>query len=435
MSGKVKRRLVSICRRAFVSSGDSDVRPKSSATMRTDYAWLARAMTPDGFKRVVGDLEERELQRYMARTRSREDAERERDPTIKPPSVAEASLAGSSYAFDIKQNVVDHYAVTAGCQPLNEQHNRYLQLEPYDRTRVTAPDPDTPPSNAQRYLNANWVREKYGGKWWIATQAPLPHTSHAFLSIITQPVAVMQRPADMPATRVRTVVQLTQNMEGGRRKAHPYFPEVVGQTIIIPPEPGCAAAPLKVSLVRSEHIERANCVKSIISVKPVEQSPATSQAQHSKDDAPIVFQHLLYAAWPDHGVPEAQDRASLQEFARLVDDANRDTSLSPQPSDDPDPPIIVGCSAGIGRTGSFIALSSLLRSLGVLRAPARSTPPSLVPPPSPLGPLPETCKDDMVAQEVDALREQRPGMVQRDEQILLIYELLAYALDSQGVDS
>ena len=51
---------------------------------------------------------------------------------------------------------------------------------------------------------------------------------------------------------------------------------------------------------------------------------------------------------------------------------------------------------------------------------------------SPLGPLPEELQGDMVAQEIDSLREQRPGMVQRDDQVVMIYETLIAAFISSG---
>jgi len=146
----------------------------------------------------------------------------------------------------------------------------------------------------------------------------------------------------------------------------------------------------------------------------------------------------LYLSWPDHGVPDPEDRASLLAFIQLVENTNRDISSSTiQPGAspdytgtelDPDPPIIVGCSAGIGRTGTFLALSSLLRASGFLPPALRPTPSSVLPV-SPLGPLPNDANDDVV-QEIDSLREQRPGMVQRTEQLVLIYEVLADANDT-----
>ncbi|KAJ3835874.1 protein-tyrosine phosphatase-like protein [Lentinula raphanica] len=360
-------------------------------------------------------------------------------------------------------------------------------------------------------------------------------------------------------SRPRTVVQLTQNIESGRRKAHPYFPDVVGQTMIIVPDftdypPPSHSAPtttsrlqkskLKVTLVAQERIDKACCVKSLVEVKPFIDPPmADEDSDKDSDDMPlrpgpssstaspsgakknadsdsdnygdshdssdstkleskqsprtpasIQFTHLLFDAWPDHSVPSSSDRAALFEFVRLVDrvnrqmpsrasrsertaqtqivqssegslekggvsDLKRSTSTKDEQDVDPDPPIIVGCSAGIGRTGSFIAMNSLLRHAGFLSsfnhfetresrsAPEQSTPSSQSPAgpagpttPSetplsfttPLGPLPATLSNDLVSQEIDSLREQRAGMVQRPEQAVLVYEMMVGAYVERG---
>ena len=51
-------------------------------------------------------------------------------------------------------------------------------------------------------------------------------------------------------------------------------------------------------------------------------------------------------------------------------------------------------------------------------------------PESPLGPLPEELQGDLIAREIDALREQRPYMVERDDQALMLYETLVAAFAS-----
>jgi protein-tyrosine phosphatase len=265
----------------------------------------------------------------------------------------------------------------------------------------------------QRYLNASWCLERFGHKWWIASQAPLPVSGHAFLSLIRQPitlpVSTTQSTLSHPPrpTRVRTVVQLTRLVEGGRRKAHSYFPTTVGQSVVHTPEAGFSGAALRATLVESVDIADACCIKSTVSI-----------SVEGDQENPVTFQHLLYTAWPDQGVPETEDQEGLMAFIRLVDSTNR------QASDDPDPPVIVGCSAGIGRTGTFIAISSLLRAHGFL-PPANS--PSVLSLSSPLGLLPSAFDEDQVGQEVDSLREQRPGMVQQNSQMELIYTLLESA--------
>jgi protein-tyrosine phosphatase len=204
-------------------------------------------------------------------------------------------------------------------------------------------------------------------------------------------------------------------------------------------------------MLNQREFKKAHCVQSTLSISPyhhpaqqASQGSRRCDSNHTNQDHSraadsgegVIFRHFLYLSWPDHGVPEPEDQDSLLEFINLVDHTNRDKSYcsihSPASPDhscaelDPDPPIMVGCSAGVGRTGSFIALSSLLRNYGFLPPAAQPTAAATVHQ-SPLGPLPNDLKDDLVLQEVDWLREQRPGMVQKTEQTLLIYEALSNA--------
>ena len=230
------------------------------------------------------------------------------------------------------------------------------------------------------------------------------------------------------------------DIEQGRRKAHPYFPADIGKSQIISSDEEGATSSIKVTVLDIQSIAEAHCIKStlrIVPVTPVQTAHEDNASRREHEDVylehtpeAVIVQHMLYTSWPDQGVPEDDHRNTLLSFLRLVDSTNREPSRPHSHDDtglDPDPPIIVGCSAGIGRTGTFIALSSLLRSFGLL-PPAHTPSPSSVLPPSPLGPLPQALNEDLVVQEVDSLREQRPRMVERDEQLLLIYEILASEL-------
>ncbi|KAI0673800.1 phosphatases II [Trametes maxima] len=381
--------------------------------------WLQDAHNAAHITVVLRILQKRERTRIAARTASAHQSH---------PSKRHR-LSHIASTIVTKTEHVDHYSVSAGLDPVNGRDNRYADIIPYDRTRVVV-CPGEPSHGCSgsctsgRYLNANWVRELAGGKWWIATQAPLPHTAHTFLSVILEgisPPPGTQFSNVRNLNRVRTIVQLTQNLEGGMRKAHIYFPPVAGQSWVLEPDPGRTDPAIEVTLVRTQTIEDAHCVQSVVSLQPL--SPSRTRIGD-----PVVFQHLLYASWPDHGVPAREDRDGLLRFTRLVDEANRDLSLYTGVVDlDPNPPIMVNCSAGVGRTGAFIAISSLLRRYHLL-SPATKPDESVSPlPPSVLGPLPEDIEDDLIAQEVDSLREQRPGMVQRDDQVVLIYETLVAA--------
>lgn len=361
-----------------------------------------------------------------------------------------------TYKQDEDYRLINHYSVSVGALEKHMDMNRYTDILPYDRTR-TVVYPGTGVSRGAdgekvahaRYLNANWVLELFGHKWWIAAQAPLKQTAHAFLSAMIQssvhPPNASPRPASGPGStrtsRIRTVVQLTRNVESGRKKADVYFPSEVGQFWTLSPEQGCSEPALKVTLLDKKTIEEAHCVQSTVSVCVLPHASALrSESPSAANDEPInlndqeiVFQHLLYMSWPDHGVPGPEDRESLMSFIRLVDATNRDKSLcrlhlNATPDHlctelDPDPPIVIGCSAGVGRTGSFIAISSLLRKYGFLPPAAHPTLTSALHS-SLLGPLPSELQDDKVLQEIDSLREQRPGMVQKDGQSILVYEIL-----------
>jgi len=373
--------------------------------------WLQKAHNQDHINNAWGLLTDRERSRIRTRLLSASHYRLQSDISTPPPFTQLPSGAHP------RVNATDHYSVALGCSPENRFCNRYSDILPYDHSRVDV---------GGRYFNANWVRELAGGRWTISTQAPLPSTTHEFLSIIAglhSPLSPPEEPA-LSFTRVRTAVQLARNFESGRQKAHPYFPNDPGESSVIHPSPGMSGLPpLRVTLVKSEVVESAQCVASTVSVTPIVGGVSCPT---------VIFHHLLYGAWPDHGIPEHEDRASLLDFIRLVDRTNRDLRGLERTAD-AEPPIMVHCSAGIGRTGSFIALSSLLRSNGLLFPPS-SQPVGRVPPrppplpPSPLGPLPEWIGWDEVAREVDSLREQRPGMVERPEQAGLVYEVFLEAL-------
>lgn len=366
-------------------------------------AWLQKAHDHEHITFALRTLAEREKTRVQARSSS----------TQRPLIRKIAHISPTT-----KTPLTEHYSTATSYLPENQPFNRYIDIAPYERTRVTVND---------RYFNGNWVRENAGGHWAIATQAPLPTTTHEFLSILADAVVTPPDPTYPGPVRIRTVVQLTQNFEAGIQKAHVYFPPNPGESYVVHSRIDRTLPPLKVTLLKAENIDSAQCLLSTVSVAPV------STSTHE----PVIFHHLLYLAWPDHGVPEVEDRASLLNFIRLVDQTNKKPSGHPDQLE-PEPPIMVNCSAGIGRTGSFLALSSILRSHRILSASPTmsspvesSTPPPLLPK-SPLGPLPESLQWDQVAQEIDHLREQRPGMVQRAEQALLIYELLIAAFMSWG---
>ena len=239
--------------------------------------------------------------------------------------------------------------------------------------------------------------------------------------------------------RVRVAVQLTKSVEKGTTKADPYFPSRVGASYIIPAPAETGAPGLKVTLEEQEQLPLECCTKSIVRVVECNAVPGTEPHHYDRNretveetGEPVYFTHLLYTHWPDFGVPDGpEEKAGLLAFARLVEETNRlPPPRHPQNAPyHPYPPKTVNCSAGIGRTGAFLALTSLLRAHGML-LPSSGSGAAVHPEtlhaltPSPLGALPVEMKEDEVANEIDSMREQRPAMVQNPRQMALVYELL-----------
>jgi protein-tyrosine phosphatase len=142
--------------------------------------------------------------------------------------------------------------------------------------------------------------------------------------------------------------------------------------------------------------------------------------------------HYLFNGWPDYGKPEGEDRRALLELIKQSAEKAGDPRRNSR---------CVHCSAGVGRTGTFIALDYLLRELahGKLEvipsrpsssgqhtqgsqegSDAESTNGSFV-----MGKesTPEA-KEDLVFETVNTLREQRMMMVMNDVQFSFLYEVL-----------
>lgn len=106
--------------------------------------------------------------------------------------------------------------------------------------------------------------------------------------------------------------------------------------------------------------------------------------------------HLWFSGWPDFAVPEEDNRTALLKLLKLC--AEKNTS--------PSNPRIIHCSAGVGRSGTFIALEYLLAQVesgAILDAKG---------------------DDDMIYEVVNRLREQRMLMVQMEAQYHFLYEVI-----------
>lgn len=149
--------------------------------------------------------------------------------------------------------------------------------------------------------------------------------------------------------------------------------------------------------------------------------PDEAQRRNGGEAEERIIWHFLFKEWPDFGVPNL---ANLDNFFTLM-------RLSREKNSIPDNPRIVHCSAGVGRSGTFIALEHLIRELnaGALEhcddlhaAPMPPRSGSDFEGDDGLDKGEEA--DDPIFNTVNQLREQRRTMVQAESQYLFIYQVM-----------
>lgn len=273
----------------------------------------------------------------------------------------------------------DHQWATAQ-GPHTKLLDRYQNIHPWNNNRIHLRVPE----GKNDYINASPVSLKSlkTGKEskYIAMQGPKEgSTSHVWRMIWHE----LSNPA--------VIVMLTETHEAGQEKCFPYFPT----------DPD--AAPM----VINENDEFEDGFKGTVRCVAVEGDPKTSATVNRKlvmkvdhDEEEKIIWHLMYTRWPDFGVLAGED---LEGFFGLM-------KLSQQKNSDPKNPRIIHCSAGVGRSGTFIALEYLMAELEE---------DALHPEPGE-----DPVEYDPVFEIVNKLREQRRTMVQAETQYYFIYTVL-----------
>lgn len=188
----------------------------------------------------------------------------------------------------------------------NAAKNRYRDVLPYDQTRVrlrSSPTGD--------YINASYVNMEIPASGivnrYIAAQGPLPHTTGDFWQTVWEQLCT-------------TIVMLTTTVERGRVKCHQYWPRLF--------ETQEYNGRLQVTCLREEGVNgNAPTAVREFSVKD----------RMSGEERRVT--QMQYVAWPDHGTP-----VDPVQFIRFADEVRRARQGSVEP-------LLVHCSAGIGRTG------------------------------------------------------------------------------------
>ncbi|XP_015601110.1 tyrosine-protein phosphatase 99A isoform X3 [Cephus cinctus] len=272
---------------------------------------------------------------------------------------------GFSKEYELIQSETGDYTVENSESAENKLKNRYQNILAYDHTRVQLLScGGGPPKKGQDYVNANYIDGWQRARAYIGTQGPLPPTFDGFWRMVWE-------------QRVSIIVMITNLVERGRKKCDMYWPKEGTETY----------GHIQVTLMR-EDIMATYTVRTlhIRHLKIKKKKNGTNMGERT------VLQYH-YTSWPDHGVPDHP--LPVLSFIRKSSNANG-----------PDAgPIIVHCSAGVGRTGTYIAIDAMLKQ-------AKS-------------------KGEInVFGFLKHIRTQRNFLVQTEEQYIFIHDALQEAIES-----
>uniref|UniRef100_A0A665WHF1 Receptor-type tyrosine-protein phosphatase delta n=1 Tax=Echeneis naucrates TaxID=173247 RepID=A0A665WHF1_ECHNA len=235
---------------------------------------------------------------------------------------------------------------------VNKPKNRYANVIAYDHSRVILSSIEGVPGSD--YINANYIDGYRRQNAYIATQGSLPETFGDFWRMVWE-------------QHTANIIMMTKLEEKSRVKCDQYWPTRGTETYGL----------IQVTLL--DTVELATY------------SVRTFALYKSGSNEKREVRHFQFTAWPDHGVPEHP--TPFLAFLRRVKACNP-----------PDAgPMVVHCSAGVGRTGCFIVIDAMTERI-------------------------KQEKTIDIYGHVTLMRSQRNYMVQTEDQYIFIHDALLEAV-------
>lgn len=233
--------------------------------------------------------------------------------------------------------------------------NRYSGIFPFEYNRIKLAS--TGFNN--KYINASFITTP--NRSYIATQGPMGHTVKDFWSMCWE-------------ENVNTIIMLTTCVENGREKCFPYWKPFSG-----------TGYPIKWT-TKAEKEEAGVVLRDI-------------ELVNTQEAGCRNIKHLQLETWSDFGVIESSGILALSDLVNKYQ-SNQEN------------PIIVHCSAGVGRTGTFCTVDSVICDLKASKNLTSTTEDSKS----------AVTDTDFIHARAQELRDQRIGMIQGVSQYMLCYD-------------
>lgn len=271
--------------------------------------------------------------------------------------------------------------------------NRYKDMLPFEHTRVRLQQSN---DDGCDYINASHIKPHWTNRSYISAQAPVPATFGDYWRLIWE-------------QDVRVIVMLAGEIENGQRKVHPYWkPDTYGDfkirqlsekrvSLDLPAPPSLLDPSRKASMPVSQlHTQRSFQRRATLALNPDDADRPTMPGAEKEPPSCIIrkftisnihspfeplreVSQIMYTDWPDFGAP-----AEAGELLGLVEEVNRTVrgfseagkgrktdemtpnaikrayeEASKLPVGPDEGPIVVHCSAGCGRSGTFVTIDSV----------------------------------------------------------------------------
>ncbi|XP_038000088.1 receptor-type tyrosine-protein phosphatase C [Motacilla alba alba] len=217
--------------------------------------------------------------------------------------------------FQSIPRVFSKFSIKEAKKSHNQNKNRYIDILPYDHNRVELSEmPGDPGSD---YINASYIDGFKEPRKYIAAQGPKDETTDDFWRMIWEQKATI-------------IVMVTRCEEGKRNKCAQYWPSMENGT--------ATYGDIIVKIYESK-----TCPDYVIQKLHITNGRERTAGRD--------VTHIQFTSWPDHGVPD--DPHLLLKLRRRVNALSNFFSG----------PIVVHCSAGVGRTGTYIGIDAMLEGL------------------------------------------------------------------------